>query len=33
VTGIEFLTEPERGYWERRGYSVTADPWAEDRYA
>ena len=33
VTGVEFLTEPDRGYWERRGYSVTADPWAEDRYA
>ena len=33
VTGVEFLTESERGYWERRGYSVTADPWAEDRYA
>jgi DMSO/TMAO reductase YedYZ molybdopterin-dependent catalytic subunit len=33
VTGVEFLTEPERGYWERRGYSVTADPWAEERYA
>lgn len=32
VTGVEFLTEPERGYWERRGYSVTADPWAEERY-
>ncbi|MFW5937879.1 MAG: molybdopterin-dependent oxidoreductase, partial [Halanaeroarchaeum sp.] len=33
VTGVEFLTEPERGYWEKRGYSVTADPWAEDRYS
>ncbi len=33
VTGVEFLTEPERGYWEKRGYSRTADPWAEDRYA
>jgi len=33
VTGVEFLTESERGYWERRGYSVTANPWAEDRYA
>jgi len=32
VTGVEFLTEPERGFWERRGYSDTADPWAEDRY-
>ena len=33
VTGVEFLTEPERGYWEKRGYSNTADPWVEDRYS
>ena len=33
VEGVEFLTEPERGYWEKRGYSVSADPWQEERYA
>jgi len=33
VTGVEFLTEPERGYWELRGYSNTANPWNEDRYS
>jgi len=33
VDGIEFLTEPQRGYWERRGYSRTADPWQEERYS
>jgi DMSO/TMAO reductase YedYZ molybdopterin-dependent catalytic subunit len=33
VTGVEFLTEPERGYWELRGYSNTADPWNEERYS
>jgi DMSO/TMAO reductase YedYZ molybdopterin-dependent catalytic subunit len=33
VTGVEFLAESERGYWERRGYSATANPWEEDRYA
>ena len=33
VTGVEFLTDPERGYWERRGYSATANPWAEERYS
>ncbi|SDY15417.1 sulfite oxidase-like oxidoreductase [Halopenitus persicus] len=33
VTGVEFLTEPERGYWEKRGYSRTADPWNEERYS
>ena len=32
VDCVEFLTELERGYWEKRGYSNTADPWAEDRY-
>ena len=33
VSGVEFLTEPERGYWEKRGYSVDANPWKERRYA
>jgi len=33
VTGVEFLTDPERGYWEKRGYSQVADPWTEDRCA
>jgi DMSO/TMAO reductase YedYZ molybdopterin-dependent catalytic subunit len=33
VSGVEFLTEPERGYWEQRGYSNTANPWEEERYA
>ena len=33
VTGVEFLTEPERGYWEKRGYSDTANPWDEERYS
>ena len=33
VTGVEFRTEPERGYWEKRGYSDTANPWAEERYS
>lgn len=32
VSGVEFLTEPKRGYWERRGYSTSANPWTEDRY-
>jgi DMSO/TMAO reductase YedYZ molybdopterin-dependent catalytic subunit len=32
VTGVEFLTEPKRGFWERRGYSVTANPWREERF-
>jgi DMSO/TMAO reductase YedYZ molybdopterin-dependent catalytic subunit len=33
VSGVEFLTEPERGYWEKRGYSDAANPWEEERYA
>jgi DMSO/TMAO reductase YedYZ molybdopterin-dependent catalytic subunit len=33
VTGVEFLTEPKRGFWEQRGYSATANPWAEDRHS
>ncbi len=32
VTGVEFLTERQLGYWERRGYSDTANPWNEERY-
>ena len=33
VSGIAFLTEDKLGFWEVRGYSNTADPWTEDRYA
>ncbi|WP_188876590.1 sulfite oxidase-like oxidoreductase [Halarchaeum grantii] len=33
VDGVTFLTERERGYWEKRGYSVSANPWAEERYS
>ena len=33
VKGVEFLTEAELGYWEKRGYSNTANPWQEERYA
>lgn len=30
---ITFTSKPELGYWEKRGYSDTADPWMNDRYA
>ncbi|MBS3815412.1 MAG: sulfite oxidase-like oxidoreductase [Hadesarchaea archaeon] len=30
---IEFMSGDEKGYWEKRGYSNTADPWSEDRYS
>ncbi|MFB6171326.1 MAG: sulfite oxidase-like oxidoreductase [Haloarculaceae archaeon] len=32
VSGVEFQTERDPGFWEQRGYSVTANPWAEERY-
>jgi DMSO/TMAO reductase YedYZ molybdopterin-dependent catalytic subunit len=33
VQAITFLAEDKLGFWEVRGYSNTADPWTEDRYA
>ena len=33
VRGIKFTEKQELGYWEKRGYSNTADPWTEDRYS
>jgi len=33
VDSISFLTEPQRGYWEKRNYSNTANPWEEERYS
>jgi DMSO/TMAO reductase YedYZ molybdopterin-dependent catalytic subunit len=33
VNGIAFLAADKLGFWEVRGYSNTADPWREDRYA
>jgi len=33
VKAITFLAEDKLGFWEVRGYSTTADPWTEDRYA
>lgn len=33
LKSIKFTSKPELGYWESRGYSNTADPWKEDRYA
>ncbi len=29
---VRFTSEKEPGYWEKRGYSYTANPWKEDRY-
>ena len=30
---LEIVAEDRPGFWEVRGYSNTADPWTEDRYA
>ncbi|WP_100407966.1 molybdopterin-dependent oxidoreductase [Bacillus solitudinis] len=32
ATGIELMTEDEPGYWEERGYSMTANPHNEERF-
>lgn len=33
VNSIQFLNKEELGYWEKRGYSNSADPFKEERYA
>ncbi len=33
IRRIEFHAEDRPGFWEERGYSNTADPWLDDRYA
>jgi len=32
LRGLEVLDHDEPGFWERLGYSNTADPWKEERY-
>ena len=33
VTSIKFTAKKELGYWEKLGYSDTADVWKNDRFA
>jgi DMSO/TMAO reductase YedYZ molybdopterin-dependent catalytic subunit len=33
ASGIEFMKEDQAGYWEERGYSMTANPFKEERFA
>jgi DMSO/TMAO reductase YedYZ molybdopterin-dependent catalytic subunit len=33
ISEIELMTEDRAGFWEERGYSMTAYPWRNDRYA
>jgi DMSO/TMAO reductase YedYZ molybdopterin-dependent catalytic subunit len=33
IRKIEFLARDQKGFWEVRGYSNTAEPWFNDRYS
>lgn len=33
VTGVEFMAEDKRGFWESHGYHNRGDPWREERYS
>ena len=33
LRGIKLVEHDEPGFWEIRGYSNSADPWNEERYA
>jgi DMSO/TMAO reductase YedYZ molybdopterin-dependent catalytic subunit len=33
LRGVEFTVEDRLGFWERNGYSNSADPWREERYS
>ena len=33
IRTIEFLDQDQKGFWEERGYSNTAEPWFNDRYS
>ena len=33
IRKIEFLADDKKGFWEIRGYSNSAEPWFNDRYA
>jgi DMSO/TMAO reductase YedYZ molybdopterin-dependent catalytic subunit len=32
LVGVKFTAQDEPGYWERQGYSNSADPWKEERF-
>lgn len=32
IKGLEFMPKDSMGFWERNGYSNSADPWLEERY-
>ncbi len=33
INGVEFLSTPALGFWERNGYHQRGEPWAEERYS
>jgi DMSO/TMAO reductase YedYZ molybdopterin-dependent catalytic subunit len=33
ITRLELMTRDQAGFWEQRGYSMTAHPWRNDRYS
>jgi DMSO/TMAO reductase YedYZ molybdopterin-dependent catalytic subunit len=33
LSGLEFMTENQPGFWERNGYHHRGDPWLEERYS
>ena len=33
ATGVEFMAEDRRGFWESHGYHHRGDPWKEERYS
>jgi DMSO/TMAO reductase YedYZ molybdopterin-dependent catalytic subunit len=33
LNGLEFLEQPDLGFWERNGYHQRGEPWAEERYS
>lgn len=33
VRGLEFIADDRPGFWERNGYHMRGDPWAEERYS
>ena len=32
IRGIELVADDQAGYWERGGYHMRGDPWAEERF-
>lgn len=33
VRGLEFMDRDQPGFWERNGYHMRGDPWAEERFS